>query len=532
MTFEKVLSRRDLLKLIGYGAGASVMYQAMNNLSFASTFSPLANLDLSNVPKDATIVILGAGIAGMVAAYELNKAGYKVKVLEYQKRAGGRLWSVYGGDKYQDTDGVTQECRFDKGHYFNVGPWRIPYHHQNVLHYCQMLGVKLDPFVQMNFNAYLHSQKGFGGKPQRYRDVFTDYNGYISELLAKSVHAGELDKTVTKEDKELLLEALKSYGALDSDYRYSKGVISSTRRGFEKTLGGGLSGGAVPTEPLKLNDLLESRVWQNMSYHFNHTFQQTMFEPRGGMEMISRAFGKALGDIIQYEAEITEIDQSDNGVVVTYKDNANGGEVKTESAQWCLCTLPLPVLRKVKLTAADKLKAAINAVNYDSVVKVGVQYKRRFWEQDEAIYGGMTLTDLPISHIAYPCVVDEYLTSGKGIVLNGYIAGEHGKRYTAMALDDRVKSSMRDVIKVHPQAEKEFDVGYSTAWAKVPWIQGAYALWNDDLRKEHYQNLCEIDGRIALAGEHASYMSGWIEGAITSSLDAISRLHRKAVANK
>ena len=42
--------------------------------------------------------------------------------------------------------------------------------------------------------------------------------------------------------------------------------------------------------------------------------------------------------------------------------------------------------------------------------------------------------------------------------------------------------------------------------------------------------LCEIDGRVMLAGEHASYLSGWQEGAILSALDAVERLHRRVLA--
>lgn len=532
MSHNEPMTRRDLLKIIGYGAGASVMYQAMSTMGFAAGLSPAVKMDLKGAPKGTTILILGAGVAGLSAAYELRKAGYKVKILEFQNRPSGRAWSIYGGDRHTDTNGVTQACQFDQGMFLNAGAWRIPYHHQNVLNYCQELGVKLDPFVQINFNAYLHSEKGFGGKPQRYRDVFSDFNGQISELLAKATHANQLDQKISRQDKEILLEALKSHGALNNDYTYSKGIASSNRRGYAKTLGGGLSGGPITTQPLALKDILDSRIWQSMSYHFNHMFQQTMFEPRGGMEMIGRAFANQLKGVIQYHAEITDIKQSEQGVEVSYKDHSRGGQMRTESAQWCVCTIPLPMLRRMNLEVGPKLKTAIDTPAYDPTVKVGAQYKRRFWEQDEAIYGGMTLTDMPNTHIAYPCVADDYFSKGKGIVLNGYMSGPTGQTFTDMSLQERNRVALSYVAKVHPQAPQEFDNGYSTAWAKVPWIRGGYTQWTDTQREQHYRNLCDIDGRIVLAGEHASYMNGWLEGAITSSLDAITRLHQKIVQTR
>ena len=48
------------------------------------------------------------------------------------------------------------------------------------------------------------------------------------------------------------------------------------------------------------------------------------------------------------------------------------------------------------------MKAAIAAVPYASVVKTGLQFRRRFWEEDEHIFGGISYTDLPIRQISYP----------------------------------------------------------------------------------------------------------------------------------
>ena len=95
-----------------------------------------------------------------------------------------------------------------------------------MLDYCKRLGVALEPFVQLNHNALLHSSRAFGGVPQRIRVIKTDFQGQISELLAKATQQGKLDEAVSKEDREILLQALRSWGALDGDYAYKANLIS------------------------------------------------------------------------------------------------------------------------------------------------------------------------------------------------------------------------------------------------------------------------------------------------------------------
>src|SRR5215468_8206278 len=232
------VSRRDLLSLIGAMAGSAAMYHAMTSLGFASESRYQGPIKLEGDPKGASVLILGAGLAGMTAAIELRKAGYQVQVLEFNKRAGGRNWTIRGGDTFAELGGVTQACDFQPGLYLNPGPWRIPYHHRALLDYCRRLNVALEPFIQLNHNAYLHSSRAFGGRPQRIRAVQADFRGSISELLAKTTRQGKLDEAVTKEDQEILLQALRSWGALDREYRYNANLISSESRGYAKAPGG------------------------------------------------------------------------------------------------------------------------------------------------------------------------------------------------------------------------------------------------------------------------------------------------------
>src|SRR5581483_11732473 len=220
------MSRRRLLGMIGTATSSSVMYQAMASLGYAAEADYQGPIALPGDPKGASVVVLGAGVAGMVSAMELAKAGYKVQILEYRGRAGGRSWTLRGGDTYTELGGFTQTCGFDPGLYINPGPWRIPYHHRALLDYCRRLGVALQPFVELNGNSYLHNSRAFGGKPQRFRHIMADFHGYVAELLAKATDQDKLDEEVTKEDREILLEALRHWGALDDGFRYSAATAS------------------------------------------------------------------------------------------------------------------------------------------------------------------------------------------------------------------------------------------------------------------------------------------------------------------
>jgi monoamine oxidase len=532
MTEERTapISRRRLLAMIGIAAGSSAMYQAMTSLGLADESTYQGPIRLEGDPKGASVLILGAGIAGLVAALELQKIGYKVQVLEYNDRAGGRCWSLRGGDRFAELGGFEQTCDFDRDLYFNPGPWRIPYHHRGILDYCRRLGVGLEPFIQVNHNAYLHAKDHFGGKPQRLRHVLSDFHGNIAELLAKAVTQDKLNEPVTTEDKELLLAALRQWGALDADYAYRAGPLSSDRRGYVRDPGGGLSVDGSPSEPLPFVEILQSRVWFRLALGQIYDFQSTIFQPIGGMDMIAKAFAREIGSLIRYNAKVTAIKQDGERVTVTYVNARTGGAPMTAAADWCLCTIPLSVLDQIDLDVAAPMREAINAVPYGAAAKIGLQFKRRFWEEDEQIYGGISYTDLPVWQIGYPNT--SYGSAGKGVLLAAYVFDSpYAYEFTALPPEDRLNKAVEYGAQIHPQYRTEYENGIAVGWHRVPWALGCFGRWTDEARKQHYQNLCAIDGRIMLAGEHVSYLPAWQEGAVLSSLDAISRLHRRVLAS-
>jgi monoamine oxidase len=525
---QEAVSRRDLLSLIGSVAGSAAMYHAMTSLGFAAESGYKGPIKLDGDPRGASVLILGAGLAGMTAALELRKAGYKVQVLEFNSRPGGRNWTLRGGDSFTELGGATQTCEFDQGLYLNPGPWRIPYHHRALLDYCKRLNVTLEPFIQLNHNALLHSPNAFGGRPQRIRDIKTDFQGHVSELLAKATQQGRLDEAVSTEDKEILLQALRAWGALDRDYAYKASLISADFRGYAKDPGGGLGAAPVAGEPVNLSDILKSRLWRYLQSFAVYQFQTTMFQPVGGMDMIGKAFAREVGDLITYNAKVIRIQQNDRGVSVSYVNSRTPDAPQLATADWCVCTIPLSILSQIPIDVGSAMKAAIDAVPYASSVKIGLQFKRRFWEEDEAIYGGISYTDLPIRQISYPST--GFNRSGRGVLLGAYLfEGANAFEFTSMPPADRVAHAVEFGSRLHPQYKAEFENGVAVAWHRVPFTLGCAGDWTEQAREQHYDNLCQIDGRIVLAGEHASYIPAWQEGAILSSLDAISRLHQRVV---
>lgn len=516
------------MQRIGAAAGSVALYQAMTGLGHARATDFAGPLSLGPAPSAKRVLILGAGLAGMVAAYELRRAGYTVSILEFQDRVGGRNWTLNAGDRYVELGGAVQNIGFAPGNYLNPGPWRIPFHHQALLHYCRVMGVALEPFIQTNHNAYVHAPDRFGGVPQRYGKVLADYTGSTAELLAKAVDQKLLDQTVQEADREALIASLRATGALDRDLRYVAGPIVGEVRGWAHEPGAGLDGAPVCGEPIARDAVLQSGFWKAIAMHRRYEHQMTMFQPVGGMGMIGRKFGASVGDLVTHHAEVRRIAQSPDGVTVTYADRAAAGKLMQASADWCVCTLPLPILTELDIDVSPALRNAIAAVPYASSVKVGLEFKRRFWEQDEQIYGGISVTDQPITQVSYPS--HGYQSDGPAVMLGAYMFGEPAYEFAGMDPDERVQAAIEQGSRIHRQMRDEFKSGASVAWSRVPWTLGCCGIWSEETRRAHYADLVTMDRRLVLAGEHASYVGCWQEGAVLSALNAIEELHKRASA--
>ena len=137
------------------------------------------------------------------------------------------------------------------------------------------------------------------------------------------------------------------------------------------------------------------------------------------------------------------------------------------------------------------MKAAIDAVPYAGSVKIGLQFKRRFWEEDDAIYGGISYTDLPIRQIAYPNT--GFNRAGRGVLLGAYLfEGANSYEFTAMPPEERVARAVEFGATIHPQYKSEFENGVAVAWHRVPFTLGCSGDWSEEARSAA---LCAISAR-------------------------------------
>jgi monoamine oxidase len=232
--------------------------------------------------------------------------------------------------------------------------------------------------------------------------------------------------------------------------------------------------------------------------------------------------------LVRLNSKVTKIAQDDAGVTVSWSDTRSGqtGEVK---ADYCVCTIPLPVLNQLDVQVGAPLKAAIAAVPLNGQVKIGIEMRSRFWEEKYSIYGGHSFTDQAISLISYPN--NNFFKRGPAVLLGAFANGAGAYQLAGMTHEARIAATLEQGSVFHPEEYKrEFLSGTSFAWSRMPWILGCTSRWTEQSRAEHYQNMVTMDGRVVLAGEHASHVGGWMEGSLLSALDAIGQVHSRATA--
>jgi len=523
----KSFTRRDFLYRAAAVGGSALLLNTMSawGMGIASTAS--GPPQLSGSGKGKKVLILGGGLAGMTAAFELGKLGYECSILEARDFAGGRCQTARKGFQLQELGGEMQKCGFDEGHYINHGPWRIPLHHQSTLHYTRLFEIPLEVMVNDNDHSIVYMENAGPLSKQRLRpaQIKSDMRGHVAELLAKSVRSNQLDRELDAGDKQLLLDYLAHEGHLDGSELQYKG---RSGRGYATNPGAGiLPGPGVESDPLGFRDLLASKVGNVYSAVQDFPMQNTMFQPVGGMDQIAKAFEKRVGRKIRYRAEVQTIRQNDKAVTVTYKDTGSG-KLATVSADYCLCTIPLSVLRNVDTDFSDKFKTAIKAVAYAPVGKIGLQMGRRFWEEDDKIYGGHVLTDLKgINTISLP---SSNWQKKKGVLLGYYNYALDAIETSALTPAERAEFAIEAGQKIFPAYRQSYETSFSVAWHRVQYNLGGWAEWTDDSRKQAYPTLIEGEGRVMLAGEHLSYLTGWMAGAIESSWQQIEKIHARASA--
>jgi monoamine oxidase len=515
-------TRRDFLRQVGSVGGYRATYLTMQAMGLLSTAALAEPLTLQRSASHGTkVVILGGGVAGLSAAWELGKAGYECLVLEVRDRVGGRNWSIRRGAKLEMNDGTRQVCEFDSDMYWNAGPARIPSAHQAVLGYCQELGVPLEVEINTSRGARLWNPDANGGKPLEMRQAHNDTRGAISELLGKAINRGALDEELTARDKERMIAFLQAYGDLSPDLVFK----GSARSGYKSLPDAGDEAG-LHRDLVPLSTFLDIDLWNGVLFEEGFDFQATMFQPVGGMDRIPVAFADKLGPVVRLNSEVTAIRRRNNGVTIAYTEKPSG-KAATVDADYCIVTIPLKVLEKIDNDFAATQRAAMKSVEYGNAIKIAWQ-SRRFWEIDDNVYGGISWVKAPTAMVWYP---SDRLFSQKGILLGGYVTRGDVDALAALPLQQQFDLSRAAIEGLHPGHGHELEKPMAIAWSKVPYSLGIAARYTTD-HDPNYAVLSAPDGPFYFAGEHLSHVGAWQEGAILSARRAINMLdkHRRCGA--
>ncbi|MFF5078324.1 flavin monoamine oxidase family protein [Actinoplanes sp. NPDC000266] len=498
------LTRRRLLQAGGAGALLAALAAAEG-----SAYTPPARTGRGA----RSVVVLGGGIAGLTSAYELGKAGHRCTVLEARSKPGGRVLTIRDGDIETDLDGHTQRASFAYGSYFNAGaariaPWMV------TLDYCRELGVPVEVFVNSNADAFIHSSAG--GAPVRFRTARADLYGYVSQLLTRVTRRGGLDAELAGGGRDQLLEFLRDFGRLTDDGEYQGGPD----RGFATYPG--VDGGVPLDGPASLAEVLRGGAGPYLGFDLAFDQAMPMFQPVGGMDRIPMALARAIGpDRIRLGAEVTSVVDRPDAVEVRYRQD---GRDRTITADYCVATLPPHLMARLPHNLGDDVATALGAFTPFAAGKIGLEYRRRWWETDLGIYGGATDTDLDLRQVWYP---SSGFHAPRGVLVGYYNFGPDAETYAGMAPPDRAARAVSLGEKIHgANYRTELVSSFSVSWSRVPHLEGAWAA--PPYGSPAFSLLREPAGRVHFAGDWLSQTVAWQHGAFVSARAAVTALHARA----
>jgi monoamine oxidase len=524
------VTRRSLLSGMAKLGGAGAVYETLAVWDFLRPPQALAaSLALPRESgKGKTVAILGAGVSGLCAAYELDRAGYDCVILEPQRRAGGRSLTLRRGDVFQEMNQPAQTCTFDEGLYLNAGPGRIPHHHVNVIDYCRRFGVALQPYIFASRANLVHSSTLGNGRTVPVRDVLYGLQGHVAELLDKCTRKPALDMPVSGEDLEKLQEMLVQFGDLTSTPRGYSYQNQSGRAGLESPAG--VATPAKPISPMKLEEILRSRVWDDWIFRDADIYWQTsLLEPVGGMDQFWKGFIRqpltrqagTINGLIRYGAKATEIEVATDNVSVRYDDN---GSARTLVADYCVCTIPFPVFARLKTNLPAAYMTAAANTPAQAAGKVGWQAER-FWETEAQIYGGISWTTDTIDQIWYPS--SGYL-SAKGTLTGGYMRGASAIAFNKKSVAERLAIAREQGERLHPGYAKYVEHGVAIGWENMEHQLGGWVNEEDPNFGANSKILAAPQGRFHMAGDQLTFVSGWQEGAVLAAHHAVTGIDRHA----
>lgn len=429
------------------------------------------------------VIVAGAGLAGLVAATELARAGHDVVVAEARGRPGGRIQTLRA---------------FDDGLYAEAGALFIPDTHTRVLQYCRALSLPLRRVASRGAGEVYHvrgTRIVLGDAAARWPLALTAdearlglggmWDRYISAAL------GDLRDEY---DRMSAADFLRSRGA-------SPAAVTLLGLGYLELAGDGIESYSALA---MLRDFARQRD------------EKETFAIAGGNDLLPRALAKGLGERVRYGAPVVRIEPGERRAAVVVREA--GGPARLEGDR-VVCTVPCSLLRTIETAPAwsPAKRRAIESLPYTSVTRVFVQTRRR---RSGPGHLSMT-TDLPIGWVWEASAGQP----GERGILEAYTAGAAARRLAAMPAAERVAFVRAELGKVEPSLAT-FERGVSKVWDEDPWARGGYAWFKPGQVLGLANDLARPEGRVHFAGEHASTAPQWLEGAVESALRVVDEIAR------
>ncbi len=481
------------------------------------------------------VTIIGAGMAGLVAALELEALGHTVRIFEASGETRGRAWTH----------------RFGDGTYGEFGPMRIPEHHDFTLHYVQQCGIELRRFVTAHEN--LSCFYDIRGQVVRMRDARTGLYPRFDlstqqrddeippKMLARAV--GDVVEGLTDLERASLRTGSLASDRLRAIDHLTIGEFLRVRCGDDAAE---LIGSATGLETMF--DRTATMLLRDALTATGNRFDEIV----GGMDVLPRALATRVRGEIVTRAPLRAIKRRDDGAVdlVIERD----GTLTVETCDIVLCTIPFSVLHSIEVDPPFRREktTAVRTLGYESSTKVLLHCRRRFWESDDGIAGGASQTDRLYRALYYPSdnaipvtesvparernnsmyggyVDGEFapgspaVSAGPGVLLASYSWGQDARRLGQLPVEERVQAVVREVARIHPQVAEPgmVDDVASMFWDAYPWTNASFAELLPGQQSTLHDHAAAAEGNVHFAGEHTSLDTGWIQGAVSSSLRAV-----------
>jgi len=450
------LTRRGALRALAGLGGSAAVYGGLAAMGWLRMPQAVAQERprFGGLPTEGrSVAVIGAGIAGLTAAYELARGGFTVTVYEADSRFGGRSLTVRPADPaYRDAylagdvvpTSFVREDSYVSGYaevggepqvadfvvrdpndpaapfpdlYFNAGPGRIPLFHTGVLSYCRQFGVEMEPYIFRSQSNLMRSERLNDGDPVPIRRFNYDLTGYLTEMLAQASESIALRPAdpLRVDELKMFREMLAALGDLTKTpsgrlvYRERNEPKVYNRAGYDVVPYAGHYDGIVP-DPLGLDAMVDSGLWGPLANGADFDWQPSLLEPAGGMDMIWQAFlaqpaspsGSApeIRDLVQLGAEVVAIDAVEGGARV---------EIRLASGEASRFDYVIATGSPKYLSALESATAFapgivedLKRVIYDWGGKYGWQGKSQFWIEEDDIFGGISWVDTIIEQIWYP----------------------------------------------------------------------------------------------------------------------------------